>query len=261
MIRLFWSVAPFAAAGIVLTGMIWLAAGQPVDVVEVSGDLSAVEREMIQRAVAGPLATSLVGVSVAKVRDAIEALEWTDHVAVRRRWPGRIEIAVTKPVPVALWDERRLVTSRGEVIEAEHGSSLPRISTTLSGPERGLEMLQLAKQLTVRTGLEVVALTENAMGEWQFETASGIEVRLGSRATAERLRRFESVYRDELGPGAREIDYVDLRYANGLAVKWRDTEPPGDDGDVDADEAAGGLSARVGGAAYPRASDSVRALV
>ena len=201
--------------------LVWVAAGAGVRVVEVIGDLSAAEKAMIATAVSSHVDRRFVHVSVSGVRRAIEGLAWTDEVTVRRRWPDRIEISVTKPVPVAHWDEGQVITSRGEVVPVDHAGELPTIRTSLSGPASALAMLQLAKQLTVRTGLDVVALEENSMGEWQFETAGGMRVRLGNQAVPERLKRFESVYREQFHERAPDIEYVDVRYGRGLAVKWR----------------------------------------
>ena len=48
---------------------------------------------------------------------------------------------------------------------------------------------------------------------------------LGRDNLVEKLRRFIAIHEAELKPQLANIQRVDLRYPNGLAVAWRQVEP------------------------------------
>jgi len=58
---------------------------------------------------------------------------------------------------------------------------------------------------------------------WQLKLSSGLSVQLGRDAEREgigaRLGRLVSAYPQTLGKFTRKIDYVDLRYPNGFALR------------------------------------------
>jgi cell division protein FtsQ len=55
---------------------------------------------------------------------------------------------------------------------------------------------------------------------------NGLQLGLGRQHTARRLLRFVRVYPRALEPRLEAIDSIDLRYTNGLAVRWRDGFEP-----------------------------------
>ena len=70
-------------------------------------------------------------------------------------------------------------------------------------------------------GLEVERLWLDARGAWTLELEQGPLVHLGSRDLAARVGRFMRLYPRLMASGAGRMEVVDMRYANGLAVRWR----------------------------------------
>ena len=52
----------------------------------------------------------------------------------------------------------------------------------------------------------------------------GFRVALGREDLAARLGRFLAVHREVLVDRAAEVEWVDARYMNGVAVRWRDAD-------------------------------------
>ena len=73
-------------------------------------------------------------------------------------------------------------------------------------------------------GFTVARLELRERGSWFLSTGQGIEVLLGRDHLVEKIRRFGAIYSKALKDQKDNIARVDLRYANGLAVAWR--EPP-----------------------------------
>jgi cell division protein FtsQ len=84
-----------------------------------------------------------------------------------------------------------------------------------------MEIYRLVQELASRSGLSVQSLSENALGEWRVGLADGLEVVLGAERLAERMQRFLFVHRFSLAQIGRQVEYVDARYANGVAVRWQ----------------------------------------
>ena len=56
-------------------------------------------------------------------------------------------------------------------------------------------------------------------------TGQGVELLLGRDQIIEKMRRFTAIYQQELVQESDKIARIDLRYANGLAVAWREPSP------------------------------------
>jgi cell division protein FtsQ len=136
-------------------------------------------------------------------------------------------------VPAAIWGERGLLNTRGElfVAEARHvPAELPR----LSGPEGSSDEVA-RRYLAVReqlfpVGLDLRSVHLDARGSWLMTLGNGIEVRLGRRDVAERTDLFLDVVANIITARAGDIDYVDMRYGNGFTIGWKGGTPsPGTD--------------------------------
>ena len=64
-----------------------------------------------------------------------------------------------------------------------------------------------------------VEVQVTARRAWQVKLESGMTLALGRDSIEARLARFVAVHERTLGRLGRRIDYVDLRYANGFAVR------------------------------------------
>jgi cell division protein FtsQ len=85
-----------------------------------------------------------------------------------------------------------------------------------------MEVYQMLKDIMAREGLVVTTLDENAFGEWRVSVKGGLEVVLGAEHITQRLHRFLLAYRRVVAAQIERIDYVDARYPNGIAIRWRE---------------------------------------
>ncbi|MEE4281898.1 MAG: cell division protein FtsQ/DivIB, partial [Pseudomonadales bacterium] len=78
----------------------------------------------------------------------------------------------------------------------------------------------LLDQIAARESLAISRLAQNSQGEWSVELSKGPRVLLGAQQINERMHRFLLVYRRVLSAGDKPAEYVDARYANGVAVRY-----------------------------------------
>jgi len=216
-------------AGLVLTG-VWLRSGLigaeqwPVRWLDVEGELARTSASQIRSAALGPASGGFFAADLAEVRAEVEALPWVASAGVSRHWPDALRIAVTEHRPIARWNETALFSDRGEVFEAD-GSQRMQGLARLSGPEARrdevLENWHVMRRSLAGVGQDLRELAVDQRGAWTAVLDNGMELKLGRELIDQRLGRFVQVH-DELRSGPRRVARVDLRYTNGLAIRWTD---------------------------------------
>ena len=192
-----------------------------VRTVEVVTPLTQAPREAVERAVRQELDGNFFGAHIDELRHALEQVPWVRSVVIRRVWPDRLEVAIEEHAALARWGSSGLVNTYGERFSASGGEALP----LFIGPEgseaelagRYHRFVQILRPLD--TTLERVVLTPRYA--WQLRLANGLNLMLGrgGDVAEQRLQRFVDVYDQTLGRMSGPHEYVDLRYANGFAVR------------------------------------------
>ena len=189
---------------------------QPVKRVVFAGDLDRLpqaELESLSQAVQKAERPALEA-----VRDAARKVSWVREASVRRRFPDAIEIRFEAHEALARWNERGLVSRRGEVFAAEDASELPHFR----GPEGGAAAMVAEYPAFVTAfaplGAAVRELRLTARGAWEVRLANGLTVALGRGDWQARAQRFAAAW-PALSEEARATRYADLRYPNGFALR------------------------------------------
>lgn len=187
--------------------------------VKVGGDLKHITRGEIEGVVQRELAGNFFTLDLGVARAAFERLPWVRRVDVRRHWPGGLDVALEEHAPLARWGVAALVNTHGEVFGAAYDGDLP----LFTGPEGAAREMAIQYAYFSRTlrriGETPVEVQLTARRAWQVKLASGVTLALGRESIETRLARFVEAHGRTLGPLGRRIEYVDLRYANGFAVR------------------------------------------
>jgi len=187
--------------------------------VRVGSELKRVTRDQIEDVVRRELKGNFFTINLAATRAAFERLPWVRHVNVRRQWPARLEVALEEHEPFARWANTALVNTHGEVFQAAYDGELP----VFIGPDGAAREIAIQYRYFRRSlgmiGETPVQVQVTPRRAWQLKLGSGLTLALGRENIEARLARFVAVYERTLGQLGRRIDYVDLRYANGFAVR------------------------------------------
>ncbi len=168
------------------------------------------------------------GTDVAEIQGALLNRPWIADVAVRRVWPDVLSITVVEESAVAHWGERSYINPRGQVFTPDSGGNLSGLPH-FNGPHgAGFQVLTKYKEISgllQPLGLGIRELSLDERRSWQLVLNNGIRLAVGKEQDQQRIKRFVGVYKTLLGSvKSREIAEVDLRYANGLVVRWRTTQ-------------------------------------
>ncbi|MDR5172345.1 cell division protein FtsQ/DivIB [Methylobacillus sp. Pita2] len=218
------------AAVMFLYGLVYVVVHLPIfplKEVRVEGTLEHVTREQIKLIADRHLQGNFFTVDVVKARDAFQKLPWARKVSVRKRWPDRLEVVIEEQRELARWGNIALVNTYGELFHAASDSDLP----VFYGPGDGVA--EVAKQygvysqiLGTGTGMHIAQLALTPRRAWQIKTSNGMVIELGREEMETRLQKFASVYGQTLGGLKVAINYADLRYPNGFAVRKPEGSTP-----------------------------------
>ena len=191
----------------------------PVRVVTVTGALVHVSGDEIKGLLARELRGSFFTVDLAALRAAFERLPWVRKASLRRQWPDRLEVTLEEHVPLARWGGAALVNIQGELFEAAFEGSLPVfVGPTDSAKEMTIQYEYFRRSLAA-IGKVPALVQVSARRAWQVRIDGGPTLELGREQVEARLARFVAAYGRTLANLKRQIDYVDLRYANGFAAR------------------------------------------
>jgi cell division protein FtsQ len=207
-------------------GIAW-AVRQPVFAIRhvvVDGALARVNPAHVGAVVREELRGTFFTMRLADARASLARVPWVKGVALRRIWPDRLEVTLTEHQPLARWNDNALVDTEGETFSVDFNGDLPQ----LNGPEGSAGLVAAHfrdfNRALAQRELEISELTLSPRASWRLRTAGSpqLTVDLGRNVPEERLSRFIAYYPRTIGALARHgtrVDYVDLRYRNGFAVR------------------------------------------
>ncbi len=229
-----WRLAISVAAVLLTLGLARAALHRfdtPVRELAVSGALQNVRPDEVRAAAAPLLGAELFDLDLAAIRASVERLPWVARVRIDRQWPMRLAVRVTEREPFARWGSEQALSTEG-VVFAPGSVVLPSTLPILGGAEgREREVMamygQLADHLS-ETPLALKGLVQDARGEWTGTTERGISLRFGRNNPVEQLPRLKNTVLPALNRRLDAVARIDLRYANGFAVGWRDASETSD---------------------------------
>jgi cell division protein FtsQ len=224
-------IVPATAAAVVAAALAagaWYAfdsiSSQPIRSVTFAGDLGRVSRADLDAFAHSVQGASPAAASLAAVRDAAKHIPWVREASVRRRFPDAVQVTLEAHEPLARWGDASLVSTRGEVFNAEYDAVLPRFR----GPE-GSAAEVAAMYPTIARALAPLAsavtdVNVSPRGGWQVVLESGFTLEVGRADVEPRLQRFAAAW-PQLASQGIASHHADLRYANGFALRTAKARP------------------------------------
>ena len=201
----------------------------PMKEVRVLGELQNVTREQVETTVRKQLTGNFFTVDLAGARKAFERLPWVRRVEVRRVWPDRLHVVLDEHVAIARWGDSGLVNTHGEVFSAASDAKLPVFNGPPGSAAEIARRYTLFRDELARVRQAPAEITLSPRRAWELRLTSGLVLKLGRDQVNERMATFLSVYEGTVAPVSTRLDYVDLRYPNGFAVRISDVREPARD--------------------------------
>jgi len=177
-----------------------------------------VDAGLLESAIRTELRGTFFSISPNRARATLRKLPWVRDVAIKRRWPFAIDVAIDEHRAVGYWGDNDLLSDRGEVFRAASKAPMPRFDgPAMSAPEV-LQRYRDAKVALASHGLEIKAFSMSPRGAIAVTTRNDLQIEFGRENFQERLTRFVALYGTWPAAYRNGLARVDLRYKAAVAV-------------------------------------------
>ncbi len=194
----------------------------PFREIRVSGQLEHLQAAQIRQKLSKQIHSGFFALKMEPLKQSLISNPWVEDVAIRRM-PGILFVTVKEQQAVARWNDEYLINSHDQLFQApgDAAKGLP----LLQGPsENSAIVLQNYKEmnnLLKPLQLQLQRITLNKEQSWEIELNNGIQIDLGRDEVLERLQRFVKWYPKIVNDKVNQIEHIDLRYSNGIAVQFK----------------------------------------
>ena len=199
----------------------------PLSKIMVGGNFNHLEEQELAELVNMEIDGGFLSMNLNQLRQELQSHPWIHQVSVRREWPSTLKVEVIEEVPIARWGKKGFLNRLGDQLSLPENSnlnSLPVLEADFGSSQDMIAQYLLLAELLTPTDLRLTELQRDAVGAWQIETAAGVRIVLGRDQIIEKIRRLIVVWGSGLDVQLNNIETIDLRYPNGLAVSWRDQD-------------------------------------
>lgn len=198
----------------------------PVKHVKIVGDLAHVQSAKLRKIILPFLDKGFVRLDSVKLKEKLlQAEPWLQSVRVQRFWPATLVVHFLVKTPVAWMGGKNLLDAECNVFGVETldslSSTLPQFIGPLGQQKRLLDHYRQFMPLLTPLALTITILQWNPQQFWSLKLSNGLQLYLGKEDPQTQLARFVNVYPEVLASKVSVIKYVDLRYAHGMAVRFR----------------------------------------
>ncbi|WP_454765038.1 cell division protein FtsQ/DivIB [Cupriavidus campinensis] len=182
----------------------------------------------------GKLSGNFFTLDLNAARQAFESVPWVRHASVRREWPNGLAVEVEEHEALGTWgnaDSGRLINTYGEVFvantaEAEEDAQLLALDGPPDSEADVVEKLEIMREWFRPLKVEPLAVALSSRYAWRARLSNGMVVELGREQTDEdraameaRVKRFVAAWPQVTEQWGRQVEYADLRYPNGFAIR------------------------------------------
>ncbi|SDH59665.1 cell division protein FtsQ [Nitrosomonas sp. Nm132] len=190
--------------------------------------LQHVTRQQIQSIVLNEVRGNFLTVNLDALREAFKDLPWVRAAKIQRNWPSGLKVMLEEYTAFAYWGDAALVNRQGEIFRAPTDEILPVfIGPTEESTAVIIEQYEIFNKVLEPIRQRAAEIELSPRHAWLVRLENGTLLKLGREKIETRLRRYVSVYRQSIVNLNQSIplDYVDLRYPNGFAIRMSEAMP------------------------------------
>ncbi len=200
---------------------------RPVASVAVEGEFRHVSQERVMEVISTAIDRDFLQLDLARLKHTLEAEPWIESASLARRWPDVLQVRIVEERPIARWGDSGFLNQRGEIIDAQQVGDLAGLpwlqhdaGDSVAVMRRYLELSQMFRS----RGLSITELHSDSKDAWRLTLNNGVEVNVGRGNMREKMGRLLLVHDRYLVEYLDEVEAIDIRYRNGVAVRWRNDE-------------------------------------
>ncbi len=199
----------------------------PIRHVGVEGEFQYISKEGIQSKIMPLIRDGYFAIDLQEIQQAVMSLPWAEKVQVQRIWPDGVKLRLYEQRPVVRWQEDSLLNIHGEVFKPLNIDEFKFLPVLYGPAEQRQQLLEIMYGLRVNLMDQGLRLTEFRVSNrqsWLLAMGNGMTVQLGRFEPLNKLTLLLKAFVVLGNELVDKIAYVDMRYPNGYAVRWRTNE-------------------------------------
>lgn len=192
--------------------------------ITVDAEFKRVNSEQIRLTVAAHKQRSFFKLNANAIRSDLLQIPWVSDVSVTKKWPNMLRIKLKEHKAVAVWNQKKLLNSIGDIFEVdslEDLSSLPQFTNKGENSKLIWNKYIRYNDIIRDIGFEIKECEISSIGSWNITLNNGINIIIGSDLQDAKLVRLADTWVALLNQNEYMPSYIDLRYTNGYVVKWQ----------------------------------------
>jgi len=193
-------------------------ANKPINKLELNGSFQYLTGDEVKQQISSLFPSGFVSLDVDEVRTTLELLPLVATARVEKSWSGTLIVTIEEEVPVAIWNDGKLLSQNGDVLPVEmRDLNLPKLTGDVAGSRKVMEHFLLFNKWAKRHGLSLTSLASTPSG-WKLSHESDLVIWLDGSNAMKGLKQLESVIEQIQ---LERIGRIDMRYEQGFAVAWK----------------------------------------
>lgn len=199
----------------------------PIRYVQVEGAFQYIDKDNIQMKISPLVQAGYFSIDLQAIQQSVMSLPWAESVQVQRIWPDRLKLRIYEQKPIMRWQAHSLLNERGEVFRPLNIDRFQSLAVLYAPNEQRHELLEVMHGLSVSLMDQGLYLTEFRVNErqsWLLSMENGLTIQLGRLQPLEKFSQLIKALIVSGGDLVSKMAYIDMRYPNGYAVRWRENE-------------------------------------
>jgi cell division protein FtsQ len=198
-----------------------LRVNQPIKEIQLGGEFDQSRSTEIEADLEVYGGSGLMSIDLDRLKVEIETTPWVARARISRQWPNTLVVDLEEHRLVARWNQAGYVSDQGRLVQGYRvDREMPLLQSTAQDPLELLQQYRSLSQAMSQIDLQLSELRESRTGDLDLLLDNGILLKLGSRDLLNRIQRFIAIWQLDLKQRSQQIQQIDVRYANGLAVNW-----------------------------------------
>jgi cell division protein FtsQ len=198
----------------------------PIKSVVIQGTSERIDQQAVKRVLLIALKqNNFLTIKTDQVREQLLQIPWVGAAVVSREWPAKLVVRLDEQKVIARWNTEYLIGVDGSIIPMkveQDYSHLPVLMGSEGQHQFVWKHYNQMNQALVSTGMKMAGLSLNSRHAWQAQLNNGVVLMLGRTDPLAKIHRAAKLYTKVIGSRGDEVEYVDLRYSNAIAVRWKE---------------------------------------
>lgn len=196
----------------------------PISHIRVVGELREINEVSLQKAISVHSVKGFFGLDLVAVREDILKLPWLKSVSVRRIWPRGLRVIAVEHKAEARWHDGGFLAADGTLFypsASRYSANLPILKGTVGIHTEMLWQFRELRQALRPIKRQIWKFIRTKRPVWRVELDDGLVIVFEKRNSIAAIKKFAKTAAALFGKRLGNLSRVDLRYANGFSVRWR----------------------------------------